>query len=158
MRRFSVLLLTCVVALPVAAQKKSVRISGLPAQQQAAEQQAAAQLRAEQRLAKRRLAARRRAEIARKRAAQRAEQRWLRAERLARRRAELAKRRAAQQKIRDARNYRRLKLPGDQVTHAVQKLETLEWQDDLGVAQELAKKSKRPIVWIQTLGERTGVL
>jgi hypothetical protein len=67
----------------------------------------------------------------------------------------LAERRVTHQ----ARKYRRLQTPGNEVRPAVEKLaQELDWHDSLQSAQRVAKRTGKPIVWIQALGDLTGVL
>ena len=75
------------------------------------------------------------------------------------RRAEQQKRRAEAMTLRDARKYRQLRMPGDQVRVAATRLATeLTWHDDLSAAQRVAKRNGKPILWIQTLGDLEGLL
>ncbi len=91
---------------------------------------------------------------------QRLEQR--RAQRLAQRQrfAEARNKKMAERQVfNQARSYRRLRVPGDQVRPAVERLaQELDWHDSLESAQRVAKNTGKPIVWIHALGNLTGVL
>ena len=76
-----------------------------------------------------------------------------------RRNAERAKKMAAMKLLRKARGYRRLKVDGQEVRLAVEKLtQELNWHSSLSSAQREAKRTGKPILWIHALGELTGVL
>ncbi len=91
---------------------------------------------------------------------QRLEQR--RAQRLAQRQrfAEARNKKMAERLVfNQARSYRRLRVPGDQVRPAVERLaQKLDWHDSLESAQRVAKNTGKPIVWIHALGDLGGVL
>ncbi|MEE9127294.1 MAG: hypothetical protein V3U11_09150 [Planctomycetota bacterium] len=91
---------------------------------------------------------------------QRLEQR--RAQRLAQRQrfAEARNKKMAERQVfNQARSYRRLRVPGDQVRPAVERLaQKLDWHDSLESAQRVAKNTGKPIVWIHALGDLGGVL
>ncbi len=56
-----------------------------------------------------------------------------------------------------ARDFQRLRVPGREVSRAVRSLVAdLNWKKTLGAAQRAAKKTGKPIVWIQALGSLTG--
>lgn len=60
---------------------------------------------------------------------------------------------------RQARRYRKLRLPGEQLQRNVTKLTgELRWHETLAAAQAVARKQNKPILWIQALGDLSGVL
>ena len=60
---------------------------------------------------------------------------------------------------RDANQYRRLESPGEQVKQNVDKLtKELKWFRSLEAAKLTARNEKKPILWVQALGELNGYL
>ena len=58
--------------------------------------------------------------------------------------------------IRAAREFRALKVPAKEVAPAVRKLLRLKWHTSLGRAAQSARITKKPILWIQALGDLKG--
>ncbi len=132
MRRISLVVLLALVAAPTLTAQ--VERSGLSQSERFEQRRAERQQRLEQRRAQR-LAQRQRFAEARNR------------------------KRAERQVFNQARSYRRLRVPGDQVRPAVERLaQELDWHDSLESAQRVAKNTGKPIVWIHALGNLTGVL
>ena len=56
-----------------------------------------------------------------------------------------------------ARAYRGLRLSGRRLSKAVKGvIRELDWQDDLGTAQQAAQRDEKLILWIQALGDLDG--
>ncbi len=61
--------------------------------------------------------------------------------------------------LKEARNFRKLRVPGEEVNTNVTKLTSeLNWHKSLAAALAEARKQGRPVQWIQALGELTGYL
>lgn len=58
----------------------------------------------------------------------------------------------------DAKHFGRVRVPGEQVAHNVDKLRELRWHGSLGSALQSGKTKDRPVVWIQALGDLDGFL
>ena len=59
----------------------------------------------------------------------------------------------------NARQFRRLKIPGDEVEKNVRRLtKELRWYKTLGAALGSARAKGRPVLWVQALGELKGFL
>lgn len=64
-----------------------------------------------------------------------------------------------QAELKQARAFRKLRVPGEQVASRVEKLTTeLVWHDSLEGALATAREQNRPVLWIQALGELKGYL
>lgn len=79
------------------------------------------------------------------------------------RRAEIAAKRAERaarrQLLQDTRAFNRLQVSGEQVAASTQRLvEDLMWHRDLETAKLRARAERKPILWIQALGEIDGFL
>ncbi len=135
MRRISLVALLALVAAPTVTAQAQGERSGLSQKRLVLEQR---------RAERQQMLERRRAQ----RAAQR--QRHARARK---------KKMAERQVVHQARSYRRLQVPGDQVRPSVDKLaQDLDWHDSLESAQRVSKSTGKPIVWIHALGDLGGVL
>ncbi len=51
-----------------------------------------------------------------------------------------------------ARAFQHLRVPGTRVSRAVKKVRKLKWHSSLSKARRQAKRSHKPILWIQALG------
>ncbi len=61
--------------------------------------------------------------------------------------------------MRAARSFKRLQVPGEQVASNVARLKReLRWHKNLGSALEAGRDSKKPVLWIQALGDLDGFL
>ena len=59
----------------------------------------------------------------------------------------------------EARTFRKLKVSGEQVEKNVAKLtDELKWFKTLGGALKAGTEKKKPVLWIQALGDLTGYL
>lgn len=64
-----------------------------------------------------------------------------------------------QKKMKDARGFRSLRLPGDRVEKNVEKLtKELHWYKSLSSALTAGRRQGKPIVFIQALGDLDGFL
>ena len=88
-----------------------------------------------------------------------AERKRGRLEKLRQRAIEQERRLQERQLQQQARSFRRVQVSGEEVSRNVDKLLTeLRWHDDLASAQEEARTTGKPIVWIQALGDLDGFL
>ena len=76
----------------------------------------------------------------------------------AKKRAEREARERKQAPTREARAFRKLKVSGEDLHAAQAKVSALTWHGSLAAAQAEAQETGKPILWIQTLGERQGLL
>ncbi len=76
----------------------------------------------------------------------------------AKKRAEKEARDQKQAPLREARAFRKLEVTGEDLQAAQAKVSALRWHDSLAAAQAEARETGKPILWIQTLGERQGFL
>jgi len=59
----------------------------------------------------------------------------------------------------NARQFRQLKVPGEQVEQNVKRmLEELRWYKSLTGALQAGSRKGRPVLWIQALGELDGFI
>lgn len=81
-----------------------------------------------------------------------------REERRAQRRAAKAQRQAAQEPQRKARSFRKLRVE-DELPARVERLTSeLQWHTSLEAALAEARRQRKPVLWIQALGELRGLL
>ena len=60
---------------------------------------------------------------------------------------------------RDARSFRQLRIPGEEVARNVKRLrKELRWHKTLGGALASGRSSGKPILWVQALGDLGGFL
>lgn len=60
---------------------------------------------------------------------------------------------------RDARNFRKLRVPGNEVAENIKRLTTeMRWYKTIGGALTAGRSQNKPIVWIHALGDLKGFL